>query len=51
MTGVYERTANTYGDRAQRYDHIEIGAIAQNIYLQAESLELGTVFVGAFQDK
>lgn len=51
MTGVYERTANKYGDRAQRYVHIETGAIAQNIYLQAEPLELGTVFVGAFQDE
>lgn len=51
MTGVYERTANKYGDRAQRYVHIEAGAIAQNIYLQAESLKIGTVFVGAFQDE
>ncbi len=51
MTGVYERTANKYGDRSQRYVHIETGAIAQNIYLQAEPLELGTVFVGAFQDE
>ncbi|MFO8234671.1 MAG: SagB/ThcOx family dehydrogenase [Bacteroidales bacterium] len=51
MTGVYERTANKYGERAQRYVHIETGAVAQNIYLQAESLDLGTVFVGAFQDE
>ena len=51
LTGIYEQTAHKYGDRAQRYVHIETGAIAQNIYLQTASLELGTVFVGAFQDK
>lgn len=51
LTGVYERTAHKYGDRAQRYVHIETGAVAQNIYLQAESLELGTVYVGAFRDE
>ncbi|MBD3366690.1 MAG: SagB/ThcOx family dehydrogenase [Candidatus Eisenbacteria bacterium] len=45
------RTAAKYGARAERYVHIEVGAVAENIYLQSESLGLGTVFVGAFSDE
>jgi SagB-type dehydrogenase family enzyme len=51
IAGVYERTAVKYGDRAERYVHIEVGGVAENIYLQAESLGLGAVFMGAFQDQ
>ncbi len=50
MAADYERTAGRYGDRAERYVHMEVGHIGQNIYLQAEALELGTVAVGAFRD-
>lgn len=50
LAGVVERTAVKYGDRAERYVHIEVGAAAQNVYLECESLELGTVFIGAFDD-
>ena len=50
LAGVVDRTAAKYGDRAERYVHIEAGAAAQNIYLECESLELGTVFIGAFDD-
>ena len=48
ITGVYARSAVKYGQRAQRYTHIEVGNVAQNVYLQATALGLGTVFVGAF---
>ncbi len=50
VTGIPERTAGKYGKRALRYVHMECGAACQNIYLQVETLELGTVLVGAFQD-
>jgi len=51
ISGVYARCAAKYGNRAQRYTHIETGHVGQNIYLQAESLGIGTVMAGAFNDK
>ncbi len=50
IAAVYERTTRKYGERGIRYVHAEVGHAAQNIYLQAVSLNLGTVFVGAFHD-
>lgn len=45
------RTAARYGDRARRYVDMEVGHAGQNIYLQAEALELATTIVGAFRDR
>jgi SagB-type dehydrogenase family enzyme len=50
ITAVYERTEKKYGKRGIRYVHMEVGSVGENIYLQAESLNLGTVFIGAFDD-
>lgn len=50
IAGVFERTMQKYGSRGERYVYMEAGHAAQNIYLQAESLNIGTVSVGAFYD-
>jgi len=46
----YERTRNRYKNRTERYVHMEAGHAAQNIYLQATALGLGTTAIGAFDD-
>ncbi|MEM2925454.1 MAG: SagB/ThcOx family dehydrogenase [Methanocellales archaeon] len=51
FTAVYERTTMKYGERGRRYVHLEAGHAAQNVYLQAVSLNLGAVVIGAFLDE
>lgn len=51
VVGVVERTAGRYGARAERYVALEAGHAAQNILLEAVSLGLGAVPVGAFDDE
>jgi SagB-type dehydrogenase family enzyme len=51
IAAVYERTTGKYGERGVRYVHQEVGSVCQNIHLQAESLNLGTVWIGAFDDQ
>jgi len=51
LTAVFERTTKKYGERGIRYIHIEAGHIGQNILLQATSLGLATVPMGAFSDQ
>jgi SagB-type dehydrogenase family enzyme len=48
---VFERTTGKYGTCGIRYVHIEIDSAAQNVSLQAVSLNLGIVAIGAFDDK
>ena len=50
FTGNYQIIAQKYGkEKAPRYTHMEVGHAAQNVYLQAQSLGLGTVVVGGFE--
>ncbi len=51
IAAVYDRATQKYGQRGIRYAHMEVGHAAQNVYLQAASLNLGTTLVGAFDDK
>jgi SagB-type dehydrogenase family enzyme len=50
LAAVYERTTGVYGQRGIRYVDNEIGHTAENVWLQAVALGLGTVAVGAFDD-
>ncbi|MBN1191276.1 MAG: SagB/ThcOx family dehydrogenase [Dehalococcoidales bacterium] len=51
ITAVYERSKIKYGERGVRYAILEAGHVAQNFCLQAVSLGLATVTIGAFDDK
>jgi SagB-type dehydrogenase family enzyme len=51
LAAVYERTTGRYGQRGRRYVHMDAGHAGQNVCLQAEALHLGTVVVGAFDDR
>jgi SagB-type dehydrogenase family enzyme len=50
ITAVIDRTRARYGERAERYVHMEAGHAAQNLLLQATALGLGAVTIGAFDD-
>ena len=51
ICAVYERTTGKYGERGIRYVLMEAGHAAQNICLQAVSLDLKSVVIGAFSDR
>lgn len=50
LAAIFDRVRHKYGERGYRYAYIEAGHISQNIYVQAVSLGLGSVSVGAFLD-
>ena len=50
VAAIYSRTTDRYGERGIRYVYMEVGHVGQNIHLQAETLGLGTVIIGAFYD-
>jgi SagB-type dehydrogenase family enzyme len=51
IAAVFRRTTAKYGKRGERYVHMEAGHAAQNVYLQATALDLGTTVIGAFDDE
>jgi SagB-type dehydrogenase family enzyme len=50
LAAVEARTTRKYGKRGIRYVHMEAGHAGQNVSLQAVTLGLATVTVGAFSD-
>jgi SagB-type dehydrogenase family enzyme len=50
ISAIFDRVRSKYGERGYRYAYMEAGHVSQNIYLQATSLGLGSVVVGAFID-
>lgn len=51
IVGVPQRAERRYGARGERYTMLEAGHAAQNLSLQAVTLELGSTVVGAFSDR
>lgn len=47
----YDKIRPRYRERSERYVFMEIGHAAQNVHLQCEALNLGTVCIGAFDDE
>lgn len=50
MIADFQQVMGKYGERGLRYVYMEAGHAAQNVYLQAAALGLGTVAIGAFDD-
>jgi SagB-type dehydrogenase family enzyme len=50
IAAVPERTTADFGDRGMRYVFMEAGHAAENVYLQAAAINLGTVTIGSFDD-
>jgi SagB-type dehydrogenase family enzyme len=51
FAAVFERTKKKYGERGIRYVQMDAGHAAQNVYLQAVALDLGTFVIGGFDDE
>ncbi len=51
-TAIFDRCTSKYGERGrERYVCMDLGHSAQNVYLQVQSLGLGTCAIGAFDDE
>ena len=50
LTANFKAMLDHYGSRGELYIWLEAGHSAQNVYLQVQSLGLGTVAVGAFDE-
>ena len=50
IAAVPDRTTGDFGDRGMRYVFMEAGHAAENVFLQAQAINLGTVTIGSFGD-
>ena len=51
IAAFFSPSIKAYGTRGTRYVYIRAGYVGQNIYIQAEALNLATSAIGAFDDK
>ncbi len=51
ISSIVTRTEQRFGELAGHLVDIEVGHVAQNVYLQAEALGLGTVAIAAFREE
>jgi SagB-type dehydrogenase family enzyme len=51
LAAEYRRCTARYGERGVRYTHMEVGHAGQNLFLQAQALNLSCGIVGAFEDR
>jgi SagB-type dehydrogenase family enzyme len=50
-SAVFDRNTGKYGQRGrERYVCMDLGHSAENVYLQAYALKIGTCAIGAFSD-
>jgi SagB-type dehydrogenase family enzyme len=50
-SAIFERNTQKYGERGrERYVCMDLGHSAENVYLQAYALKIGTCAIGAFSD-
>jgi SagB-type dehydrogenase family enzyme len=50
FAGAWDRASRRFSARTERYVAMEVGLAAQNVYLQAAALGLGTTFMGSYND-
>lgn len=50
MAAIFEKVKGRYGERGTGYVYMEAGHAAQNVCLQAVSLNLGAGLIGAYDD-
>ncbi len=51
ISAVYPRITSTYMKRGIRYAVMEAGHVAENVYMLATELGIGTCAIGAFEDE
>ncbi|HXY20275.1 MAG TPA: SagB/ThcOx family dehydrogenase [Gemmatimonadales bacterium] len=50
FAAVYQRAAQRFGSRAERFVPMDVGFAGENVYLEAAALGLGTTFAGSVDD-
>lgn len=51
ITAAYKRTTDKYGDKGLPFPFIEAGHLVQNVYLLAQTMNIGCCAIGQFREK